>query len=979
MIVWVDGQCFQTGSRYRGIGRYAYELLRALVTEHSDLEIHISLNAALREEAIAAHKELTALVPQESIHLWHGIAQHGEVTGGYSAERRLSELALIHHVNCLNPDVSLSMSPFEGMGDLVVPLLPNPQLKAPLLGVFYDAIPIRYKDRYLQHPGALVAYNRRIEEHEGFDRLLCISDFAKQEAADLIGTDKGINISAGISSDFETILSKTLGARSIPDRKFLLYVGALDWRKNVAAISKAMAVLPKAISDDYDLVLVGDHPEHLLRAIVDEWCALGLDPHKLKPRGHISDADLVELYWNASALIQPSFMEGFGLTALEALMCNTPVIAARAGALPEVVKSEDLLFTPESPEDLAKKIEQLSNASRIEAIVANRRAEIADLYTWSNTASITAATLRHRAFKTTAKNDLASNRRLVKQQAKSFSGDRAAIAKTLALAEPIMEMPRRLIVDVTNTIKSEHITGIQRVVRKICQNMIAKPVHADQDFLITRDADGSGRYSTGGKLSLVSEPLSHHRIIPRAGDKVLMLDSSWHLFLEHKAFLLESRLRGADVIGCLYDMVPLKMPAFCNYGTPLAFRNWFISALETSNAFVCISKAVADELYTFLQDVDYPHPMKIGYWRLGADLSHSSPSQQIRKDTPRSVHPSFLMVGTLEPRKGHHVALDAFEKGWESGMDAHLTLVGTYGWGSDGLIERIRSHPEYNKRLRWYDSMGDEDLIALYGRSDALIASSYAEGFGLPIVEAGRFGIPIIASDIPVFKEVAKGAPTAHFFETGSPDSLLKELRKFAAGHNQISSKSKSALPDWPDWAESTEELLSVVVDGNWYKTFEPKNGNRFQLPSDLGRLNHKGPVDEDLRSHSLKLVSGSAAMLEDGSQRFFLSVTNQSQETWFGCGTEDGRFGVSLSFRTYDANGDLISGENARSNIVLALQPGDTHILPITVPADQILAGTAFIEAEMVQDAVAWWGSPLRIDALKAEQTSPQCSLAPH
>ncbi|WP_163616308.1 glycosyltransferase family 4 protein, partial [Klebsiella pneumoniae] len=81
------------------------------------------------------------------------------------------------------------------------------------------------------------------------------------------------------------------------------------------------------------------------------------------------------------------------------------------------------------------------------------------------------------------------------------------------------------------------------------------------------------------------------------------------------------RLRGAEVISCLYDTVPLRCAAMCDPGMPRVFTEWFKSALTYSTGFVCISKAVADELHAMLAGIAFPRRLKIGYWHLGADFT----------------------------------------------------------------------------------------------------------------------------------------------------------------------------------------------------------------------------------------------------------------------------------------------------------------------------------------------------------------------
>jgi len=80
-----------------------------------------------------------------------------------------------------------------------------------------------------------------------------------------------------------------------------------------------------------------------------------------------------------------------------------------------------------------------------------------------------------------------------------------------------------------------------------------------------------------------------------------MLDSSWEFHREHLPILLAARQRGAEVISCLFDLVPVRLEAMCHPGIPPIFVAWLQSALTYSTGFVCISKAVADELHAMLE------------------------------------------------------------------------------------------------------------------------------------------------------------------------------------------------------------------------------------------------------------------------------------------------------------------------------------------------------------------------------------------
>src|SRR5690606_5090572 len=130
-------------------------------------------------------------------------------------------------------------------------------------------------------------------------------------------------------------------------------------------------------------------------------------------------------------------------------------------------------------------------------------------------------------------------------------------------------------------------------------------------------------------------------------------------------------------------------------------------------------------------------------------------SDEVRAVLDKDSTRTFLMVGTIESRKGYDQVLDAFDQLWGEGSVERLVIVGRQGWLVDDLVQRILQHPENGHRLFWLSDVSDEALVKLYERTDALIMASEAEGFGLPLIEAAKHGIPLIARDLPVFREVA--------------------------------------------------------------------------------------------------------------------------------------------------------------------------------------------------------------------------------
>lgn len=171
---------------------------------------------------------------------------------------------------------------------------------------------------------------------------------------------------------------------------------------------------------------------------------------------------------------------------------------------------------------------------------------------------------------------------------------------------------------------------------------------------------------------------------------------------------------------------------------------------------------------------------------------------------------SFLMVGTLEPRKGYAQILRAFDQLWAAEHDVMLVIVGKIGWLVDALCEELKSHSELNHRLFWFVGASDELLGRLYSACSCLIAASEGEGFGLPLIEAAQHQLPVIARDIPVFREVA-GEYAAYFSGTApeqARDAILDWIVLYREQRYQ-----RSDVMSWLTWRESAADLAAVLFE----------------------------------------------------------------------------------------------------------------------------------------------------------------------
>lgn len=956
MHLWVDGQCLQTASRLRGIGRYVIDLISALAAnEH--VRISVSLNAAFADEAIRARAQLLPLIGRENVHIWHGIADVGEALSGYSEQRIVSEIALAHHVACLAPDVALCASPFEGFADPAIPLHSLEAFGIPLAAICYDFIPLRFSERYLTFRTAREAYERRLDGLRKRALLLAISEFTASEAKEICPGVAVRSIFAGLAATFATgRQNDRLRRHNDPCR--LLYVGALDWRKNAGLIAQAIAKLEPPLRTMVQLDVAGAYVAADAGALEATWKMAGLAPQKLRFLGSPSDSQLTELYLDADVLIQPSLMEGFGLTALEAMACGTAVFAARAGSLPEVVQNEEVLFDPRNAADLAGKITRfIKEPNWVEELRAVGRKAVKN-FSWKNSASLALNVLEDLGSQAFERPSLASIRSTSAQLLSSRSGSRQisaeSIAQIMALAEsPIGETPR-LLIDVTETIQSGLRTGIQRVVCKTVAALEATaepiaPFYSDQScHLMCAES-----FLNETEIGAVREGKTLN--ISRS-DHLLLLDSSWHRHKEMGDLLRAARMVGAEITAVIYDLVPLRAPAFCVDGMPQVYKAWLGTVLKYADNLLCISRAVADDVADLLNEIDFARAIRIGYWPLGADFhSAGAPEAGVPHIGER---PYFLAVGTLEPRKGHRTMLRAFEQLWHSGNDISLVFAGQRGWMMDDFVLQIEAHPEFDKRLYWIEQPTDAELSALYQSSEAVIAASFAEGFGLPLIEAARFRKPLFASDLPVFREVTSGSQSAHFFQPGVPESLASSIGAYLAG---------SVVPDGVvapvvlQWDESAAELVRTLRSRDWYQVYEPAEFGTIASPEPFGGVEMPAIPLGTVGVADLAFVEGpvEAAYL---SERYVVRVQNQSQYILAGHVEGGGGNIVSLQARAFDHDGREFQLRQRVQLVPLTVGPMRSVYLALEIERPRRLEPGAWLEVRLAQSSTGWFGQSIKI-----------------
>jgi glycosyltransferase involved in cell wall biosynthesis len=225
-------------------------------------------------------------------------------------------------------------------------------------------------------------------------RVIAVSEFTRRDLLDRYGLDpeRVVAIPNGVAARFRPDPRAAAQARATfgLERPFVLFVGALQPRKNAVTLVEAFDRLRQ--HPGVELVIAGGDRGGLgaLRIRVR---ALGLD-ERVRFVGHVSEAALPGLYAAAELLAFPSLYEGFGLPALEAMACGTPVCASSTTGLGEAVGDAGLTFDPTSPEELAECIVRLLVDRPLRERLRSAGLARAAQFTWRRSADATARVYR---------------------------------------------------------------------------------------------------------------------------------------------------------------------------------------------------------------------------------------------------------------------------------------------------------------------------------------------------------------------------------------------------------------------------------------------------------------------------------------------------------------------------------------------------------------------------------------------------------
>ena len=401
--------------------------------------------------------------------------------------------------------------------------------------------------------------------------------------------------------------------------------------------------------------------------------------------------------------------------------------------------------------------------------------------------------------------------------------------------------PARILIDFTKSYDGKHM-GIRRVVLNIvkrsqaleeksgtpCFPVIARRSSFQRVSLREIPHFESSKKSSGrslwkkGLASLVNKKIfavlgdlsflyRKRRILPSPDDLLLLPDAFWGQDPTYIDSFFLAKEAGAKIILVVHDLIPYDYPNLYEEKFLKNYLECLFRIVPLLDGILTVSQVVKDDVRRFLncefgskfQDLPVDHFM------LGADSKEVSYcSSEIRQDVEDlAARKPFLAVGTIEARKDPLTLIEAFDRLALKDPTIHLLFVGKIGFRGNEILSRARLSPFFGERLIVRHDIEDYELSLLYRSARGLVFSSLAEGFGLPLVEAMRMGIPIICSDISIFREVGRDYPV--FFRAGDSQDLEKALRKV------LTLSESSVAPAYVpvvSWDEAAFEFLQKAL-----------------------------------------------------------------------------------------------------------------------------------------------------------------------
>jgi len=259
----------------------------------------------------------------------------------------------------------------------------------------------------------------------------------------------------------------------------------------------------------------------------------------------------------------------------------------------------------------------------------------------------------------------------------------------------------------------------------------------------------------------------------------------------------------------VHDLIPLTHAEYCRPGVDVAHRHRMHTAIRHASGLIANSQATLDSLATEAQRAGLKLPPSV-VARLASGVTQRSLSQR-----PLPT-PYFVMLGTIEPRKNHWFVLHVWRRLVEQlGAAApKLVVIGRRGWECENVVDMLERCESLKGVVIEEAHCSDELLHAYLQHAQALLFPSFVEGYGMPLAEALALKVPVLASDLDVFHEIADNIPD--YLDPLDGPGWLARIQAYAQANSpardaQLTRIERFREPTWEEHFEHVDSFLETL------------------------------------------------------------------------------------------------------------------------------------------------------------------------
>lgn len=275
---------------------------------------------------------------------------------------------------------------------------------------------------------------------------------------------------------------------------------------------------------------------------------------------------------------------------------------------------------------------------------------------------------------------------------------------------------------------------------------------------------------------------------------------------EYAQFLQRSALRPLYFV---HDLIPVTHPEYCRPGETGRHEMRMDTMLRTGHGVIANSAATLTEFEAYARAKGKSMP--------ATAVALLAPAQLPRPAAARPLDaPYFVMLGTIEPRKNHWLMLQLWRQLIErlGAAAPRLVIIGQRGWLCDNVMDMLERCEVLNGFVFQKTGCSDAELASWLGHSQALLFPTFAEGYGMPLAEALALGVPVIASDLPAFREIAGDIP--EYVDPLDGRRWAELVVEYAQPHSQMrrsqcQKMAGFALPSWGAHFQQVEALMEQL------------------------------------------------------------------------------------------------------------------------------------------------------------------------